>query len=126
LADRPLYRFKRDNRLLQAAAFARVFKKATRSRDKWFTVLCRPNDCAIARLGLAISKKHSRQATARNRIKRIVRESFRRHQAHLAGLDIVVMNQPATSDASNQALFESLEQHWARCAEHGPANGGQD
>ena len=32
-------------------------EKATRSRDKWFTVLCRKNDLAIARIGLAVSKK---------------------------------------------------------------------
>ena len=110
-----LYRFRRANRLLDAAAFGRVFKQATRSRDKWFTVLCRRNDAELARLGLAISKKHCRQATARNRIKRIVRESFRQHQDELTGLDIVVMNQPAAKTGSNGQLFDSLTGHWQRC-----------
>jgi ribonuclease P protein component len=126
LADRPLHRLTRENRLLQPAAFARVFEKAARSRDKWFTVLSRLNDRQVARLGLAISKKHCRHATGRNRIKRVVRESFRRHKAQLAGLDIVVMSQPATKDASNQALFDSLEKHWERCARRMPREGGQD
>jgi ribonuclease P protein component len=126
LADRPLHRFTRENRLLQAAAFSRVFKKAERSRDKWFTVLSRPNDRQVARLGLGISKKHCRHATGRNRIKRLVRESFRRHKAQLAGLDIVVLSQPVTKDASNQALFDSLEKHWQRCARRRPQEGGQD
>jgi ribonuclease P protein component len=126
LADRPLHRFTRENRLLQPAAFARVFEKATRSRDKWFTVLSRINDRQVARLGLAISKKHCRHATGRNRIKRIVRESFRRHEAQLAGLDIVVMSQPATKEVSNQVLFDSLERHWERCARRKPREGGQD
>ena len=67
------HRFGKHNRLLNAAAFGRVFEKATRSRDKWFTVLCRENEDGPARLGLAISKKHCRKATARNKIKRIVR-----------------------------------------------------
>jgi ribonuclease P protein component len=115
LAERPLYRFTRENRLLQAAAFARVFKKATRSRDKWFTVLSRLNDRPTARLGLAISKKHCRLATGRNRIKRLVRESFRVNKEQLAGLDIVVISQPATSEASNETLVASLEKHWDRC-----------
>jgi len=110
-----LYRFRKDNRLLDAAAFSRVFKKATRSRDKWFTVLCRENNGEPARLGLAISKKNCRQATGRNRIKRIVRESFRQHQEQLAGVDIVVMNQPAASTGSNRQLFDSLTGHWRRC-----------
>jgi ribonuclease P protein component len=76
-----LFRFKRHNRLLNAAAFGRVFEKANRSRDKWFTVLSRKNGGHEARLGLAISKKHCRKSTSRNTIKRIVRESFRQHQA---------------------------------------------
>ena len=115
MAGSSIYRLKKDNRLLNAAAFGRVFKKATRSRDKWFTVLCRENDKEIARLGLAISKKQCRQASGRNRIKRIVRESFRQHQADIAGLDVVVINQPGAATATNRALFDSMAAHWRRC-----------
>jgi ribonuclease P protein component len=109
-------RFTRDNRLLDAAAFGRVFEKATRSRDNLFTVLCRPNQQDIARLGLAISKKHCRRATARNRIKRVIRESFRQQQALLSGLDVVVINQSRAARASNEEMFDSLERHWQRCS----------
>ena len=112
-----IYRLQRENRLLNADAFGRVFKKATRSRDKWFTVLARKNDLDIARLGLAISKKHCRQATGRNRIKRIVRKSFRRHQADINGLDVVVINQPQAAKASNRQLFDSMAAHWQKCQE---------
>jgi ribonuclease P protein component len=93
-----------------------VFEKAGRSRDKLFTVLYRRNDRNVPRLGLAISKKHCRPATQRNRIKRIIRESFRQHQAALAGLDIVVINQPAARTASNRQIFDSLEVHWRQCS----------
>ena len=110
-----LYRFQKDNRLLNAAAFGHVFKKASRSRDKWFTVLCRENNGELARLGLAISKKNCRQATVRNRIKRIVRESFRQYQEQLAGIDVVVINQSAAAAGSNRQLFDSLAGHWQRC-----------
>ncbi|MGI9235370.1 MAG: ribonuclease P protein component [Woeseiaceae bacterium] len=108
-------RFGRENRLLDAAAFGRVFAKATRSRDKLFTVLCRDNGKSVARLGLAISKKHCRRAPGRNRIKRVIRESFREHQVLLTHLDIVVINQPAAATANNSELFASLETHWRRC-----------
>ncbi len=117
------YRFHKDNRLLDAAAFGRVFKKAARSRDKWFTVLCRENNGGAARLGLAISKKHCRAATARNRIKRIVRESFRHNQAMLAGLDVIVINQPAARAGNNRQLFDSLHGHWQKC---GTSRANQD
>jgi ribonuclease P protein component len=106
---------RRSNRLLDAGAFDRVFAKASRSRDKWFTVLCRENDSGLARLGLAISKKHCRAATGRNRIKRIVRESFRHNQHAIEGLDVVVINNPAAATGSNRELFASLEEHWQRC-----------
>ncbi len=115
-----LQRFGRQSRLLDARAYSRVFDKARRSRDDWFTVLCRQNDLEIARLGLAISKKNCRKAAARNRIKRLVRESFRLHQQELAGLDIVVMNKRSTADATNAALFDSLSGHWKRCAKAAP------
>jgi ribonuclease P protein component len=102
--------------LLDAAAFGRVFKKPQRSRDKWFTVLCRANEGGAARLGLAVSKKNCRAATGRNRIKRIVRESFRFNQEELAGLDVVVINQPAARNGTNRQIFDSLHGHWQQCA----------
>ena len=92
-----------------------MFKKANRSRDRCFTVLCRENDRGVARLGMAISKKHCRLATERNRIKRIVRESFREHQKMLGELDLVVINQRPAATANNKHLFESLAGHWERC-----------
>jgi len=121
-----LYRLQKNNRLLDAAAYGRVFKKAARSSDKWFTVLCRENEREVARLGMAISKKHCRQATGRNRIKRVVRESFRHHQATLAGLDVVVINQPAARTAGNQQLFDSMAGHWQRCRDAGGKKGAQE
>lgn len=81
-----------------------------------FTVLYRQNRGREARLGLAISRKHCRSAAGRNRLKRIVRESFRHHRGELDGLDIVVMNQPAAASAGNQALFDSLRRHWRKCS----------
>ncbi len=66
---------------------------------------------------MAISKKYCRPASGRNRLKRIVRESFRQHRAELEGLDIVVLNQSAAQQADNKALFDSLAQHWIRSRE---------
>jgi ribonuclease P protein component len=107
-------RFRRQNRLLTAAAYGRVFRQAKRSSDQWFTVLSRDGAQQEARLGLAISKKHSKKAHDRNRIKRIVRESFRQNQFDLSGLDLVVMNKSATHLALNKQLHESLQRHWAK------------
>lgn len=50
----------------------------------------RNNDLGYARLALIVPKKLVPTAVARNRIRRLTREAFREHQAHLFGLDCVV------------------------------------
>jgi ribonuclease P protein component len=83
--------------------------------DGRFTIVARPSQSGRARLGLAISRRCARTAVARNRLKRIVRESFRLHAA--AGLppaDYVVMCRPAAAEQPNAALFESLAELWRR------------
>ena len=75
-------------------------------------MLSRSNKERHARLGLAISKKACSKAARRNRIKRIVRESFRRHRAELGGVDVVVMATSAAAGASSDELFASLDRHW--------------
>jgi ribonuclease P protein component len=89
-----------------------------------FTVLYKQNGTRSARLGLAISKKHCKLAVGRNRIKRVVRESFRQQQTKLTGLDVVILNQPAAMRASNKALFDSLGKHWQKC--HSAIPGGTE
>jgi len=83
--------FPRPNRLTSAADFERVFKHAQRSGDRFFTVLYRRNNLGYPRIGLAIAKKSVRSAVGRNRLKRIIRESFRQAKSQLLGVDIVIM-----------------------------------
>ena len=105
-------RFTRQQRLVQSVDFERVFHKPERRSDKYFTILYISNDQDAGRLGLAIAKKRVKRATDRNRIKRIVRESFRHHQIPLSGKDIIVLAQDMTGNADNTNLFKSLEKHW--------------
>ena len=69
------------------------------------------------RLGLAIAKKHVKLAVDRNRIKRVIRESFRHHKQQIRGLDLVVLAKAETVPLTNKQLFSSLESHWKRLAE---------
>jgi len=84
--------------------------------DQRLTVLARQNELGCARLGLAISKRTVKTAVGRNRVKRLVRESFRQHQQFLTGLDIVVLSRNAAPQASNSELASALQTHWQRIA----------
>ncbi len=106
--------FKRHQRLTTAAEFKAVFEQPYKSIDTYFTLLAIPNHLDYGRLGLAIAKKRVRLATNRNRIKRIVRESFRQHQHQLVGLDFVALARNNTTRASNHLLFNSLIKHWQK------------
>jgi ribonuclease P protein component len=104
--------FRRRQRLLKPAEFKRVFAQAVRAGNGQLLLLGRPNGLPYARLGLGISKKHLRSAVARNRVKRQVRENFRRHQYELAGLDIIVLSRPGLAQVPNGELRAALERHW--------------
>lgn len=84
--------------------------------DGLFTVVARPAPEGRARLGLAISRRCAARAVARNRIKRIVRESFRQRAGTLPPADYVVMCRPAAALQSNPVLFRSLADLWRRAA----------
>lgn len=72
------------------------------------------NDRNNPRLGLVISRKAARTAVARNRIKRLVRESFRHEQQKLGNLDIVVIGRPGIARQTNRAIAESLDKLWKK------------
>lgn len=105
-------RLPRHAKLLNADDFNRVFDKSLRSSDQYFTVLVRPNDLKRPRLGMAISKRRVKLAVARNRLKRLVRENFRKSQQN-CNADYVVMAGKRGAAGTNRELRHSLEKHWA-------------
>ena len=109
-------RLRRRARLVSKADYRNVFAQAEQSRDAYFTVLARANDLGFPRLGLAISKKAAKSAVVRNRIKRVIRESFRHHQHDLGGIDIVVIGRTNLTGQDNRTFFKSLDRHWIKLA----------
>ena len=104
-------------RLTQRREYDHVFQAPEReSSDRCFTVLgrCRLQDGA-ARLGLVIAKRQIRRAHERNRIKRLVRESFRQLLAReRAALDIIVIARHAAEEHDNATIARALARHWQR------------
>jgi ribonuclease P protein component len=96
-----------------------VFAAGRRSADQLFTVLYRQTDLGRPRLGMTASAKRLRTAVARNRVRRLIRESFRRATPTLPGLDIVVIVREPASRSPNAAIFASLDAHWAQLRRNG-------
>ena len=98
-----------------------MFREGRRSADRYFTVLYRANAGAEPRLGFAISRQRVRKAVGRNRLRRLVRESFRHIRTDLPPLDIVVMARDAAGPAAAAELATSLDRHWQRLRTTGDA-----
>ena len=111
------FSFPKSLRLLTPRDFKQVFDAAAlKVSTKEVLILARNNQLDHARLGLVIAKKHVRRATARNRIKRIIRETFR-HQQHLfegpaAGLDVVILARGGLDRLDNTVMHEQLSSLW--------------
>lgn len=75
-----------------------------------FIVLYSQNTVGHARLGLAISKKTIAKAHERNRIKRLLRETFRTSQ--LPPIDIVVLSRNGVATMHNSILTAKLGIAW--------------
>ncbi len=104
--------FPREVRLLNAQQYSYVFADARRFGNESFTLLVRLNDQSHPRLGLAIAKKSAKRAVDRNRIKRLLRESFRHKQHQLPPLDIIAMCRPVALQLSNEQILRQLEKQW--------------
>ncbi len=92
--------------------FSRVFRQGQRIGGGGLTVLTVENSVGHPRLGLAIAKKHVKLASRRNRLKRIIRESFRQHQSAFANIDIVVLSRPGLDQRDSTQIWATLERHW--------------
>jgi ribonuclease P protein component len=110
----------RRSRLTSPAQFRSVFRQPVVSTDAWFKVLARRNDQQYSRLGLAVSRQVDRRAVERNRIKRVVRDSFRRRftqDGDPRPADFVVLPRRAAVTLTNGQMRERLSRHWTRVDE---------
>lgn len=108
-------RFDQSKRLLNAADYGAVFDHVDwKVSSKEMLCLSHKNNFNHPRLGLVIAKKNVRLAVHRNRIKRIVRESFRHHQHELPSADIIILARKGIGELSNSAVHELFKTNWQR------------
>lgn len=94
-----------------------MHRTGIRVSDPLFMLIARPNGLDHARLGLAVGVRAAGNAVNRNRIKRLVRESFRTRYRELPELDIVVNARAAAGKAQNREILDSVADLWTRMAQ---------
>ena len=111
----PCMGFGRSKRLLTKAAYKSVFDDSPyRVSHRNLLLLARPNGIEGARLGLIVAKKNVRLAVKRNRIKRVVRDSFRLNQQMLETLDIIFLARRGLDKLEPAVQQKLLQDSWRK------------
>ncbi len=106
-------RFPKTARLRKRAEFLKLSRGGAKLHSANFVILTRSNNLSENRLGVTVSSKVG-NAVVRNRVKRRVREYFRRHRAELPQqADILIIARPGAAGQSSERIAEELGRAFA-------------
>jgi len=106
-APRLVNTFGRLKKMRKTDEFSSVFRFRCVQATSGLDLLAAPNGLDYARLGLIVPKKIIATAVGRNRVKRLIRESFRLNQTQLAGLDVVARIKSKYQEVDLRAALQS-------------------
>ncbi|MBW2411419.1 MAG: ribonuclease P protein component [Deltaproteobacteria bacterium] len=96
------------DRILKRREYLALAKSGRRIQNEHFIAIFSPNRLGRSRIGITVTKKVG-PAVKRNRIKRLVRESFRLSRHQLAGTwDINIIAKRQAADFSSGNAFQSM------------------
>jgi ribonuclease P protein component len=101
-------RLRREERLRRKKDFEVIAKEGTRRHTKNFMIISRKNDQGFSRVG-AVASKRLGQAVERNRVKRLMREFFRRNKDRLPpSTDYVIVGKKGAQDLPYAHVVDEL------------------
>ena len=101
----------KQQRLARPADYRRVYNSDYWGNTRLFSFNALPTD-GHTQLGVTVSKKVSKSAVQRNRIKRQIKEFFRLRQNALEHTHLVITAKPACGAADDDERAASLSELW--------------
>jgi ribonuclease P protein component len=108
------FSFKKSDRILKRADFKRLWKTGRKAYGDFFILHYTQNSLGKTRLGVTVSKKVG-CAVVRNRIKRLIREYYRkRTPVPSVAYDINVIAKAGVTDLSSEEIHQTLERSFLK------------
>jgi ribonuclease P protein component len=99
---------RKEERLRRKGDFEIIAKEGVRKHTKNFLIIVRKNDRGFSRLG-AVASKRLGKAVERNRVKRLMREFFRRNKDRLPpSTDYVIVGKKGAQDLQYAQVSDEL------------------
>ena len=115
--------FCRGRRLVTKAGYKDVFDDATyKVSHRHLLILARPNGLKSPRLGIVVAKKNIKFAVDRNRVKRVVRETFRLNQQVIQDLDVVFLARRGLDQLEGSVQSKILIDSWHKLSRQAAQN----
>ena len=105
--------------LAEKLNFDRVLSSSTVSEDKFFAIFYAPNKAPRSRVGISAAKRIVNKATKRNKLKRLIKNSFLSDLKCKRSVDVIVrVKHQASRVADDKILLQSLTNHWQKIMKH--------
>jgi ribonuclease P protein component len=104
--------------MLNSAQYKTVLRTGKKLFNPLFLLFILPNHQTQTRLGITVSKKVSKRAVDRNRIKRQMRDFFRLNPLIGPNCDIVLVATVAAGMKDNKQIRLALDQVWHKAGQY--------
>lgn len=106
--------FSKISRLRKPNEFQFVYKQGQWVANREIAVNFKQHQQSNSRLGITVSKKVSKRAVDRNRIKRHFREWFRKNKQYCESIDMILTAKPSINSKSTLEINKSLDDVWRK------------
>lgn len=106
--------YSRRHRFTSRGSFGPALRESRKMKGSLVVLHAIPAPSGVSRLGVALTRRMVPSAVARNRVKRLVRDVFRRHVVKQAGFDCVVVLRERFDPAATAAFRADVERLFDR------------